>query len=148
MKTITSCLFVCVLSLVLPACKETRSKMETAGDTRFAQSTFEALARGDSKVADDIDWPVLTALDQNVGAVYVAFETPGEKENFIEGFITQFATAFRESGGSVDEITNWRVESHDRQRTIVVADAPKGLLRITVSERNGEERVSSINIGP
>jgi hypothetical protein len=122
--------------------------METAGDTRFARATFEALARGDSKVSADIDWPVLTALDQNVGAVYVAFETPREKELFVEGFITQFATAFRESGGSVDDILNWRVESHDRQSTLVVADAPKGVLRITVSQRNGEDRVSSINISP
>jgi hypothetical protein len=147
MKMITSWLLVCVLTLV-SACKETGTRIDTAGDTRFARTTFEALARGDSKVSADIDWSVLTALDQNVGAVYVAFETPREKELFVEGFITQFATAFRESGGSVDDILNWRVESHDRQSTLVVADAPKGVLRITVSQRNGEDRVSSINISP
>jgi hypothetical protein len=146
MKAIMFYVFAAMWVLTLGACREARTKIETAGDTGFARNTFEALARGDSKVADEIDWPVLTALGQNVGAIYTAQETPEKKGDFIEGFITQFATSFRESGGSVDGITNWRVQSHDRQRTVVVADAPKGSLRMTVSERDGEERVSSIDI--
>lgn len=146
MKAISKFLCACLLSIALPACDGGRSNMETAGDTRFARVTLEALARGESKVAEDIDWPVLTAMDHNVGAAYVALATPEEKARFIEGFITQFATSFRETGGSVESISGWRVAFHDSQRTEVEADAPSGTLRITVSGRNGKERVSSIRI--
>ena len=128
------------------AVAESKAKIETAGDVTFARTTFESLARGDAEVAKKIDWPVFTSWGENVGVAYTALTSGAEKERFISNFITQFSTAFREGGGSVDAYTNWRVVSHDSQRTEVAADSSKGILSIIVSERNGEERVSSINV--
>lgn len=152
MKTI-HLLILIASPLLLSNCRETKQKIAeakveaaTAGDVSFAKNTFESLARGDSAVADKIDWPVFTSLGQNLGASYVALTSAVEKEKFITGFITQFSISFRESGGSVEGFTNWRVMSHDSLKTEVAADSANGVLTVIVSERDNVERVSSINI--
>lgn len=129
------------------AIAETKTEVATAGDVGFAKSTFESLARGDSSVAGKIDWPVFVATGVNHGAAYVALNTPADKDKFVAQFITQFSSAFRESGGSVDNFTNWRVVAHDSQRTEVAADSAASgkTMTIIVSVRDGVERVSSIN---
>lgn len=115
-------------------------------EVRFAKETFESLARGDAEVAKKIDWPVFTAMGDNLGAAYVGLATEVERQRFITGFITQFATSFRESGGTVDSFTNWRVTFEDSQKTEVAADSPNGVLTLTVSERDNAKRVSSIHL--
>lgn len=152
MKT-TQLLAVLAVPFLLSNCDETRKTISeakteaaTAGDVTFAKSTFESLARGDSAVSTKIDWPVFTSLGNNVGASYVALTSGVEQEKFITGFITQFSTSFRESGGSVEAFTNWRVTLHDELKTEVAADSANGVLTILVSERDGVERVSSINV--
>lgn len=139
--------------LLLPNCRqakrnyaEAKQEVATAGDVSFARSTFESLARGDSAVTDKIDWPVFTSLGQNLGASYVALSSGVEKQKFVAGFITQFASSFRESGGTLENFTNWRVVLHDKMKTEVAADSPNGVLTVVVAERDGVERVSSINI--
>lgn len=129
---------------LLPSCRESAA----TADTGFARETIISLAKGDSAAQTRIDWPVLTAMGQNVGAEYSAIPTEEEKRKFRQDFINQFATSFRESGGSVDNFANWRVTFSDSTRTEVAADAPGGILRITVSERDATERVSSINLAP
>ena len=137
-----SILLLIALPLLFSNCTE---NSKARGDATFAKNTFEALARGDSKVATRIDWPVFTSQGQNLGASYTAIGSEVEKEKMITSFITQFASSFREAGGSVDSFSNWRVTSHDSQRTEVAADSPTGVLTLIVSERDGVERVSSIN---
>ncbi len=132
--------------LLFSNCRETRQDLSKAEDLTFARETFESLARGDSKAADRIDWAVFTSLGTNVGATYTALPTAVEKQKFAEGFITQFATSFRESGGSVADFTNWRVTLHDSLKTEVAADSPKGVLTVTVSERDNLDRVSALNM--
>lgn len=139
--------------LLLSNCRETRQKMTVAkqevaaaGDVTFAKNTFESLAKGDSSVSTKIDWPVFTSLGENLGASYVALGSDVEKQKLINSFITQFSVSFRESGGSVDAYTNWRVVSHDSQKTEVAADSTGGALTVIVSERDGVEKISSINV--
>ncbi len=138
---------------LLSNCRETKQKIAeaktevaTAGDVTFARSTFESLARGDSAVAEKIDWPVFTSLGENLGASYTALTSGVEKQKLVSAFITQFATSFRESGGSVDGFTNWRVTAHDSTQTEVAADSASGVLTVIVAERDGVEKVASINI--
>ncbi len=151
MKTIQ---ILAVIAVTLPLCdcrrtshKRTELKQEaaTVGDVSFAKNTFESLVRGDSEVADKIDWEVLTSLGINAGASYVALDSEEEKKQFITGFITQFATSFRENRGQLEDFTNWRVVSHNSLRTEVAADSPDGVLTIIVAERNDKERVTSIS---
>lgn len=139
--------------LLFSNCRETREKMAVvkqevaaAGDVTFAKKTFESLAKGDSAVATKIDWPVFTSLGENLGASYVALNSEVEKQKLVSSFITQFSVSFRESGGSVDAYTNWRVVSHDSQKTEVAADSSGGVLTVIVSERDGVEKISSINV--
>lgn len=135
-----------VAFLFCTSCDETKTKVATVGDVSFARSTFESLARGDASVANKIDWPVFTSMGNNAGAAYSLLPSGVEKERFVSNFITQFAASFREGGGSVDQFTNWRVVTHDSQSTEVAAESPGGILTIIVSERNNDEKVSSINI--
>ena len=135
-----------VAFLFCTSCEETKTKVATVGDVSFARSTFESLARGDASVATKIDWPVFTSEGYNAGAAYSLLPSAVEKERFVSTFITQFSTSFRETGRSVDQFTNWRVVAHDSQSTEVAADSPGGTLTVMVSERNNDEKVSSINI--
>ncbi|MFT3992556.1 MAG: hypothetical protein QM680_14250 [Luteolibacter sp.] len=125
---------------------EKGATVSTAGDVTFAKNTFESLVRGDSAVASKIDWPVLTALGNNIGTQYTALPTEADKEKFRTLFITQFATSFREGGGDINKFTNWRVSFHDKTRTEVAADSPSGALVLTVSERNGKEGITAFNL--
>ena len=114
------------------------------GDMTFAKSTFESLARGESGVADKIDWMTLQSLGQNVGVAYVQIASETDKINFQKAFVSQFSAAFREAGGSPDQFENWRVSYHDDLKTEVAADSAGGTVTITVSERDGRERVSGL----
>lgn len=147
MKFIT-CLTVFSFLCFLTNCDRNAPPASVKKDVKFAKETFESLARGDSSVAERIDWAVFTSLGEDFGVSYNALTSGVEKERFVTNFITQFATNFRQSGGSVDNYSNWRVVSHDSIKTEVAADSAKGVLSIIVSERDDVERVSSMNLIP
>lgn len=130
------------IALVTTSCEKTKQ----AGDTSFARKTFLELARGDTAAQSRIDWPTFVAMGQNVGAAYTQLQSETEKQDFRNAFVTQFSTNFRENGGSVDKFTDWRVTFHDSLRTEVAADSPGGVLKITVSQRDSADHVSSIDI--
>ncbi|MBC7979531.1 MAG: hypothetical protein H7Y36_03100 [Armatimonadetes bacterium] len=130
------------LTLAWSNCK----KADAKGDVSFAKSTFESLARGDASTEKNIDWQTFNSLGINVGAQYITLKTEEDKLQFRNGFITQFSSSFRESGGSVESFSNWRVTSHNDTHTEVVADSAGGLLMLTVSERDSKERLSAIKI--
>jgi hypothetical protein len=119
-------------------------RLQGKADMSFAKDTFESLARGDSAVTEKIDWATLTSMGHNVGAAYSQLPSETEKRNFETSFVTQFATSFRESGGSPDKFENWRVSHHDDLKTEVAADSGGGTVTITVTERDGKERVSGL----
>ncbi len=129
-------------TLFLNSCK----KDDGNADVGFAKSTFAALVRGDSSVANDIDWETFNALGVPVGSQYVALKTEPEMESFKTGFITQFSASFRDSGGSIDSFSNWRATSHDENHTVVTADSAEGSLQLTVSERDSLRRLSVMQI--
>lgn len=119
-------------------------KIQSKADMSFAKDAFESLARGDSDVIEKIDWVTLNSMGQNVGAAYSLLPSETEKRNFETSFVTQFATSFRESGGSPDKFENWRVSHHDDLKTEVAADSGGGTVTITVTERDGKERISGL----
>ncbi len=131
-----------LLVLLLANCKDSENK----GDVGFAKSTFESLVRGDSGAEAVIDWETFSSLGTNVGARYIALETDEERAKFRHNFVTQFSASFRDSGGSLQDFTNWRATASDEVHTNVTADSPNGLLRLTVSERDLQERLSAIDI--
>lgn len=131
-------------SLALTQCEKTSSAVAGKGDMTFAKGAFESLARGDSTAKEKIDWDTLNSMGQNVGAAYVQIPSETEKVNFQTAFVTQFSTAFREAGGSPDKFENWRVSYHDDLKTEVAADSGGGTVTITVTERDGKERVSGL----
>ncbi len=141
MRTVIAVL-TAAIALVASSCREA----ETAGDVGFAKSTFESLVRGDSDVATKIDWETFTSLGVPIGEQYVAMKSDEDRSRFKTGFITQFSSSFRESGASFADFTNWRVTSHDDIHTVVTADSAKGLLNLTVSERDSTERLSAMEI--
>jgi hypothetical protein len=113
-------------------------------DVGFARTTFEALARGEEKVAADIDWKILQSMGIDVGASYVVLATEDARARFREGFITQFSSAFLNSGGKPESFSNWRVATADGTSTVVHADGPNGTLVLTVTQRDGARRLSAI----
>ncbi|MEK7949669.1 hypothetical protein [Luteolibacter soli] len=132
------------LAIVMPFVFTQCEKVESKADMSFAKNTFEALARGDAKARSAIDWGTLEAMGQNVGAAYVLIPSETEKAKFEEAFVTQFAASFRQAGGTPDQFANWRVSHHDDLKTEVAADSNGGTVTITVTERDGKERVSGL----
>lgn len=128
-----------LISLLAAACNRSGQ-----ADVGYAQKTFESLARGEEAVAADIDWKTLQSLGIDVGVAYVALASDEERARFREGFITQFASSFQNTGGKVDSFTNWRTTSHDDIATVVKADGPSGTLVLTVTRRDGRSQLSSI----
>lgn len=133
-----------LMAFLFSQCEKTAGKVASKGDLTFAKSTFESLARGDSATIEKIDWATLQSLGQNVGASYVQIPSETEKINFQKAFVTQFSASFREAGGSPDQFENWRVSHHDDLKTEVAADSAGGTVTITVTERDGRERVSGL----
>ncbi|WP_411827806.1 hypothetical protein [Luteolibacter sp. AS25] len=129
-------------AVAFTSCKEA----DAEADASFAKSTFEALARGDSSAADNIDWETLNSLGTPVGSTYSAMQKEEDKAAFRKNFIAQFSSSFRDSGGKLEDFTNWRVTTHDDTHTEVSADGPNGTMVITVSERNDVERVSVLEL--
>ncbi|MCW1924796.1 hypothetical protein OKA05_19690 [Luteolibacter arcticus] len=125
-------------------CEKTANKVASRADMSFAKNTFEALARGDAKARESIDWPTFQAMGQDVGAAYVLIPSETEKANFQQAFVSQFAAGFRQAGGTPDKFENWRVSHHDDLKTEVAADSGGGTVTITVTERDGKERVSGL----
>jgi len=131
-------------TLTLTQCEKTANKVASKGDLSFAKNTFEALARGESAVVDKIDWAMFNSMGQDVGVAYSQLPSETEKRNFETAFVTQFASSFRDSGGTPDKFENWRVSFHDDLKTEVAADSGGGTVTITVTERDGKERVSKL----
>jgi len=142
MLAFRSLVFLSAAPFLFSSCDSTRS----AGDVTFARTTFESLARGDTAATENIDWETLNSLGINVGASYTAIASETEREEFKNAFVTQFASSFRDGGGSAEAFTNWRVTGTTDDRTEVSADSPNGVLRLTVSRRNDLKRVSKLEI--
>jgi hypothetical protein len=133
-----------LMAFLFSHCEKTVEKVASKGDLTFAKGAFESLARGDSAAMEKIDWSMLQSLGQNVGASYVQIPSETEKVNFQKAFVAQFSASFREAGGSPDQFENWRVSYHDDLKTEVAADSAGGTVTITVTERDGRERVSGL----
>jgi len=132
--------FAILMPLAFTQCEKAESKV----DMSFAKNTFEALARGEAKARESIDWQTLQAMGQNVGAEYVKLPSETDRVNFQQAFVSQFASSFRQAGGTPDQFANWRVSYHDDLKTEVAADSNGGTVTITVTERDGKERVSGL----
>lgn len=137
--------------IALPAvavlvCSCEKSKLASVGDASFARKTFEKLAKGDQSVDPDIDWKTLRALGQDVGVVYVTMASEEDQRRFREGFITQFASSFQTAGGKVEDFVDWKVTEHDATHTVVTASSPSRILKMGVNDRDGKERVTSLDV--
>ncbi len=115
-------------------------------DVSFARATFESLARGDSSVETKIDWKTFKSLGIDIAGQYVIIKTEADQKGFRDGFITQFSASFRENGGKIERFTSWRPTEADALKTIVAADSPNGLLKITVTARDGVKRLSGLEM--
>jgi hypothetical protein len=143
MKTI---FFALPLGVAMLVCSCDKSKLASVGDASFARKTFEGLAKGDQAVSEDIDWKTLRALGQDVGVIYVTMESEEDQRRFREGFITQFASSFQTAGGKVEDFVDWKVTEHDATHTVVTASSSNRILKIGVNERDGKNRVASLDV--
>ncbi|MES2996257.1 MAG: hypothetical protein V4733_05540 [Verrucomicrobiota bacterium] len=133
---------------LLTQCEKSTHDMSrhAAGDTTFAKNAFSSLAKGEAAAAAMLDWNTLTIFGRNLGAEYAEITSEVEKEKYRTTFISNFATSFRESGGNINALANWRVVHHDTMKTEVAADSANGVLTIVVMNKDGVDKVVSLNL--
>lgn len=115
-------------------------------DAEFAREAFGSLATGDAAAEGLIDWENLTAMGEDYGVEYRGFPEDaraGERKAFVEGFSQEFKNV----GGDVQRITNWREDWRDGDRVTVIADMPTGAeLHVTVKRRDGRQLISGLDV--
>jgi hypothetical protein len=117
-------------------------------DVEFARDVFQLMAQGDPAAGDLIDFDHLSVAGIDVGTQYRTLTTDGARENFRSAFIRGYANSFKSYGGSADVLANWREQSKDATKTVVIADGPnKRSLLITVTRIDGQQYVSALEPG-
>ncbi len=113
----------------------------------FARSAFISLSHGDPGADVGIDFETLNAGGENIGAVYTMMTSEAQKADFRKGFVANYAKSFRQTGASIESLTNWRIESEDSNQVNIAADIPGGhTALVTVSKRGGNQRLSGFNM--
>ena len=135
-------IFIIAIFIFIMGCNES-TKLKASPEVEFAKATITSLVWGDDDVVDKIDFETLSQFGENIGVIYL--QLPNDEKNaFRKSFVAQFAAGFQSTGASVENFKNWRVKSDDSTRTIVIADAPKGSLKIIISKRNGNMKLSAL----
>ncbi len=121
-------------------------------DIKFVRTAYGALLAGDSKAENYFDFERLTIDDDFFGGKYSQITDDDAKANLRKQFVSTVSAAFLKSGVSADDFlsekNNWRVTSRDSSRSLVCFDGPKkNTITITVSKRDGKQRISILNSG-
>jgi hypothetical protein len=145
-------LFLFLLAgLLLSGCSKSGKQAVYTGpplnDVEFAKRVFSLLAEGDEAVLVMVDWAHLKMIGVDVGRMYLNISGDSARDKFLKGFISGYSKSFKERGGSVDNVSNWRELSRDASNTIVTADGPGGKpLLMTVAHVNGQQKVSTLEL--
>lgn len=114
----------------------------------FARDTFMQLVKGDPAVEDMLDWETLRSFNSDAGSAYSLMPGEAAKAAFRKSFIQGFSEPYRSSGDIpywLKGISNWRIESKEATKAIVIADHPSGkTLEFTVLLKDGRQKLSSI----
>ncbi|HEX8553056.1 MAG TPA: hypothetical protein VF681_16045 [Abditibacteriaceae bacterium] len=116
-------------------------------DIDFAQNTMELLMKGNAAADDALDWESLQWMGESTTELYRVLPKT-EKAGYRWAFISTAATQLRSMQASPETFSNWRVVSQDATQTMIMADiSQEAKLRVTVTKRTGEPKVSAISIG-
>jgi hypothetical protein len=147
-----SILLLSVLCCVLlSGCAKSNQQTAYTGpplnDIEYAKEVFRLLAEGDKSVKVMVDWEHLKMLQIDAGAIYSKISGETARDKYLDGFIEGYSKSFKDSGGRVENLSNWREQSRDASNTVVVADTQAGQrLLITVAHINGQQKVSTIDL--
>jgi hypothetical protein len=105
-------------------------------DVKACRRIFTALAHGNPKIRESIDWEHLKMLDTDIGESYKNLPNLYEKSLYQVVFIQHFAEGFRQGGADVKYFTNWRQQGDG----VVAADYPSQSKTLRFQLSPGEPR--------
>jgi PBP1b-binding outer membrane lipoprotein LpoB len=149
-KSIPVLIVLC--GLFLSGCAKSSSKQYNytgpqLNDIDYAKKVFQLLADGDEAVKSMIDWEHLKMMNVDVGAMYTKTSGDDARDKNVTDFIKGYSTSFKKTGGSINNLSNWREQSRDATNTVVAADGQMGQhLFITVSHPNNQQKVSTFEL--
>ena len=94
-------------------------------DVAFCRRVFTGLAEGRQSVRYQIRWEHLTAMGKDVGAEYAQLPDERARSGYQQAFVAKFADGFRKAGGRVSAFTNWRTETGQDGRAVVIVEYPE-----------------------
>jgi hypothetical protein len=118
-------------------------------DAEFAKNILTKMTNADTSVVDEIDWDRFKANGLDVGKAYAPFKNTAGGASFRTSFITSFSSSFKKSGGSMDKLTNWKVDHGDANSVTISAlsTANKHIL-LTLSKDGGSRLLIGLQPGP
>jgi hypothetical protein len=94
-----------------------------------------------------IDWETFQAMGDDLGKDYRALASDAEKMAYRKSFLIFFSASVPNIKANPGGITNWRVQSETPSETIVAANMQPGpVLLLTVSKRDGKQKISAMQI--
>lgn len=108
---------ICLMLAFLQGCSSWSTDSDS--DLRFAKTAFQSLAGGYSSAEQVIDWETFKSMGENIFKDYAALTNDMNKEGFRKSFIKSFSSSFQSSGGSADNMKNWRILEKDSTKTLV-----------------------------
>jgi hypothetical protein len=110
---------------------------------RFARATWQALCRGDAKVASQIDWPRFKAFGDDVAARWQAAALPAARRQCQTKFITDFGRRSA-AGKELANLPGWAV-TRGAGDIIVTAKMGPATLYFRVARRGLGYRLESVD---
>ena len=116
-------------------------------DVKFAKTTLFSMVNCS---ADEtlIDWETLQAPPaKDIGAIYRALPDDAEKAKFRKEFLAGFCFSTPNLKAHPESLTDWRVNSESPSETVVATDMQPGtVMLLTVSKRDGKQKLSSLQV--
>jgi hypothetical protein len=131
----------CIVLASLPGC----SRVSDKADVRFAKTLFLSMLNG-TAAESAIDWEVFHTDEEDVGAAYKALPNEEEKASFRKSFLIGFAASTPNLKANLAGVTSWRVKSATPSETTVAVDVKWGVISLTVSKRDGNQKLSAIRV--
>lgn len=116
---------------------------------QLAQYIYKGMAEGRFEVVEFIQWDRFIAFGADVGAEFSQLPDEPSRISYAQALIRSFSNSVASAGGSVKDVSGWRLFSSDGGRVIIAADYPKRdqIVLFEIARVGGRRKLVSMSWG-